>query len=245
MRDPHRWLEPGSKPPPGARDVLRTLTEPPRMDTMVRARVAVRVAEHARSPEPARLFGPWWLAAAVVAGACVLVGTWLGSTDRTPDPRLASAPPIRFEPVPPAEKPEAAALAASAEAERAEAERAEAERAEAERVEEERAEEERAEEQQRRRERHRERQRRLAQSPPAAPGVVDIATVPWAEVTIDGRRVGNTPIRGHALAPGVHHIQFRTSDGTVSRIRVTVQSGQRLVLRRQLRSYSTRLDFEF
>jgi serine/threonine-protein kinase len=35
-----------------------------------------------------------------------------------------------------------------------------------------------------------------------------IGARPWAEVFIDGRRVGQTPISGLPLAPGLHHVRL-------------------------------------
>jgi serine/threonine protein kinase len=41
---------------------------------------------------------------------------------------------------------------------------------------------------------------------PRARGTVQLNAVPWAAVTVDGRHVGNTPIRDLALAAGSHRV---------------------------------------
>ena len=40
-------------------------------------------------------------------------------------------------------------------------------------------------------------------------GTIHINAVPWAEVWIDGRSIGQTPIGNHPVAIGTHRIVFR------------------------------------
>ena len=70
MSEPVRWLEPGSRPPPGARDALSQMSGPPPMSSMVRARVGQRVSDFAREGPTSRSSSSIWLAAAMVGAAC-------------------------------------------------------------------------------------------------------------------------------------------------------------------------------
>ena len=40
------------------------------------------------------------------------------------------------------------------------------------------------------------------------PGTLKANAVPWAKVTIDGKTVGPTPLKGHSLSPGSHTVTF-------------------------------------
>jgi len=42
----------------------------------------------------------------------------------------------------------------------------------------------------------------------AANGTVNLNAVPWAEVIIDGRKLGNTPIKSVSLSPGRHRVSL-------------------------------------
>jgi hypothetical protein len=68
------------------------------------------------------------------------------------------------------------------------------------------------------------------------PGWVTVDASPWAEVSIDGRAIGRTPLGPLPLTPGEHHVTFRHPAGLGDRQRVTVKSGEKIravgVLRR-------------
>ena len=60
------------------------------------------------------------------------------------------------------------------------------------------------------------------------PGFVTIDASPWAEVTLDGRPMGRTPLGPLPLALGEHVITFTHPTGGADRQRVTVKSEQSL-----------------
>jgi hypothetical protein len=45
-------------------------------------------------------------------------------------------------------------------------------------------------------------------------GRISITTTPGAQVSIDGQRLGPTPLIGHYLDPGNHRVRLRASCGT-------------------------------
>jgi hypothetical protein len=45
-------------------------------------------------------------------------------------------------------------------------------------------------------------------------GRISIDASPWAQVSIDGQRLGPTPLVGHHLDPGMHRVRLRASCGT-------------------------------
>ena len=49
---------------------------------------------------------------------------------------------------------------------------------------------------------------------PAPPVAVSINATPWAVIYVDGRELGETPLAGIRLAPGVHVFRARMPDGT-------------------------------
>jgi hypothetical protein len=57
-------------------------------------------------------------------------------------------------------------------------------------------------------------------------GYLTIAVLPFAEVIVDGRAAGTTPLRNLSLKPGVHTIELR-NDGLHRRTRRTehIESG--------------------
>jgi hypothetical protein len=57
------------------------------------------------------------------------------------------------------------------------------------------------------------------------PGTLNVNAVPWAQVFVDGRDVGETPLGGIALTPGRHEVTFRHPDLGERRQEVTVRSG--------------------
>lgn len=40
------------------------------------------------------------------------------------------------------------------------------------------------------------------------PGMLEVNSQPWSEVFVDGKSMGNTPLVGEFLAPGVHTVEF-------------------------------------
>jgi hypothetical protein len=57
------------------------------------------------------------------------------------------------------------------------------------------------------------------------PGTLSVNAVPWANVSIDGRAVGETPLGGIELSPGTHDIAFTHPELGQRRQQVTVRSG--------------------
>jgi eukaryotic-like serine/threonine-protein kinase len=63
----------------------------------------------------------------------------------------------------------------------------------------------------------------------AEPGLLDIGSEPgFAYVTIDGVKVGATPLFGHEVTPGMHRIEVAREGLGKKTIRVEVRSGQRV-----------------
>jgi hypothetical protein len=66
-------------------------------------------------------------------------------------------------------------------------------------------------------------------APPVATGphgYLHVNSMPWSEVLVDGRRVGNTPIR-MTLSPGAHQVTLvSTSTGVRRTQRVQIRSGE-------------------
>jgi len=61
---------------------------------------------------------------------------------------------------------------------------------------------------------------------PPAPGRLVVAVQPWAEVLVDGRRVGEGPlVTVPALAAGEHHVELRNPEFPPVQRRVTVAGG--------------------
>lgn len=68
--------------------------------------------------------------------------------------------------------------------------------------------------------------------PEAPRGRLTLVTRPFAEVTIDGRLVGHTPLVGFHLDPGTHVVVVRADCGTVRRrVDVTPATDIQLSLR--------------
>ncbi|MGK0360911.1 MAG: serine/threonine protein kinase [Bradymonadia bacterium] len=58
-------------------------------------------------------------------------------------------------------------------------------------------------------------------------GYLTISALPWAKVEIDGKRLAKTtPIRRHAIKPGLHTIRLIGPDGSPYTKRVTVRAGR-------------------
>jgi eukaryotic-like serine/threonine-protein kinase len=79
------------------------------------------------------------------------------------------------------------------------------------------------------------RARRVAPPPkprPPSPGFVSLDASPWAIVTIDGKRLDETPIVRHALSPGEHILMFENPElKKRTRRKVVVQEGKLQVVR--------------
>jgi PEGA domain-containing protein len=45
--------------------------------------------------------------------------------------------------------------------------------------------------------------------PPKGPAVLDVNSIPWGIVSLDGQDLGNTPILRVEISPGVHHVMVR------------------------------------
>lgn len=81
-----------------------------------------------------------------------------------------------------------------------------------------------------------------AGAPPAVvavnrtPGSLVLEATPWAEVTLDGRSVGETPLGNVSVLPGMHTLLFKNPESGKSVKRtVQVNPGQRVSLRVDLR----------
>ncbi len=67
------------------------------------------------------------------------------------------------------------------------------------------------------------------------PGQLTIDIRPWAAVTIDGRRLGTTPMRAIELPPGKHRVELDNADLGVHLVRtVDMKSGEAATLREKL-----------
>ena len=65
-----------------------------------------------------------------------------------------------------------------------------------------------------------------APAPPRGSGVLRINSRPWAEVSIDGRAVGNTPLMNLTLSAGAHRVRLRNPQfGLEKTIKVQIVAG--------------------
>ena len=71
--------------------------------------------------------------------------------------------------------------------------------------------------------------------PPDAPGRLSFDSSPWCDVTVDGERVGQTPVVNLELEPGTHTLECRNPERGTTRLEVEVTPGRtarrRIVLR--------------
>lgn len=75
-----------------------------------------------------------------------------------------------------------------------------------------------------------------APTAPRTPGSLALEATPWAEVTLDGRPIGETPLANVSVTAGPHTLVFRNPEtGKQVKRSVQVQPGQRLSLRVDLR----------
>jgi eukaryotic-like serine/threonine-protein kinase len=64
-------------------------------------------------------------------------------------------------------------------------------------------------------------------TPAAAKGKLSLLSEPWGRVTVDGRAVGNTPLRGVELSAGAHTVEIKNPvTGQSKTIRITVAPGE-------------------
>lgn len=69
----------------------------------------------------------------------------------------------------------------------------------------------------------------------AGQGTLQIQTLPWARVFIDGRDTGrNTPVRELRVPAGSHRIGLRTADGRMTELTVQVPANETVRIVRQL-----------
>jgi serine/threonine-protein kinase len=74
----------------------------------------------------------------------------------------------------------------------------------------------------------------------AAPGLLQVAVRPWAEVSVDGNVVGTTPLDRMSLRPGVHVVRVRHPAYEPVERSVTIRSGETAKLTVDLPSESPR-----
>jgi serine/threonine-protein kinase len=65
-----------------------------------------------------------------------------------------------------------------------------------------------------------------APKPAAAPGTLRLAVSPWAEVALEGRSLGNTPIRPMSLPPGTYVVRLSHPDFHPLQRKVTIRPGE-------------------
>ena len=65
---------------------------------------------------------------------------------------------------------------------------------------------------------------------PALPGTLKLRIVPWAEVWLDGRPVGTTPLRPLAVPPGVHTVRLQHPSFRPLQKSVRIRSAETTVL---------------
>jgi hypothetical protein len=57
-------------------------------------------------------------------------------------------------------------------------------------------------------------------------GFLQLRVTPWADIDIDGTRVGTTPLRPLPLGPGSHTVQLTHPDYKVVNRKVTIRAGE-------------------
>lgn len=67
------------------------------------------------------------------------------------------------------------------------------------------------------------------------PGTLSVNAQPWAEITVDGNVVGETPLAGLTLSAGVHEVVFRHPELGEQRVEALVRAGERARLSADLR----------
>jgi type II secretory pathway predicted ATPase ExeA len=67
---------------------------------------------------------------------------------------------------------------------------------------------------------------RVAPAPPPTGTRLNVNAIPWAEIEVDGRRVGQTPLGDLPLAPGTHRVTARLPDGRVLERSIEARGGE-------------------
>lgn len=74
-----------------------------------------------------------------------------------------------------------------------------------------------------------------ARPTPSATGMLDVQVFPWAEVWLDGRKVGITPMQPFELSAGKHRLVLKNPQLNAEQaVVIEVRSGQRLEVKRNL-----------
>jgi len=68
-----------------------------------------------------------------------------------------------------------------------------------------------------------------------ANGTLRLRIVPWADVSLDGRPVGATPLKALSLPPGAHTVRLQHPSYRPLQKRVNVRAGEVVVLEVDLR----------
>jgi hypothetical protein len=58
------------------------------------------------------------------------------------------------------------------------------------------------------------------------PGFFTVDANPYANIFIDGKSMGPTPIIKHPLSPGVHRVKAAPQSGKVKFLTITIESGE-------------------
>jgi hypothetical protein len=69
-----------------------------------------------------------------------------------------------------------------------------------------------------------------------APGFLNVSADPWAEVVIDGRKVGTTPLRSVRLSPGSHQVRLTHPARRPVQKAIVISSGHTELLDVELQS---------
>ena len=68
---------------------------------------------------------------------------------------------------------------------------------------------------------------------PRGQGLLDVVVAPWARVLVDGKEIGETPIRGHQIAGGSHRVELSNPEiGRRELVKIRVAPGQLQRIRR-------------
>jgi hypothetical protein len=65
---------------------------------------------------------------------------------------------------------------------------------------------------------------------PEPTGVLRVSAIPWADVTVDGRRLDAGPIGTISLEPGKHVVRFEHPDYQTVQRKVTIRAGETVEL---------------
>jgi serine/threonine-protein kinase len=66
----------------------------------------------------------------------------------------------------------------------------------------------------------------------SGPGTLQVVVLPWADVSVDGKSIGTTPIPSMQLSPGNHTVTMRNSELGASRtVTVTIKPGKPALVR--------------